>query len=78
MNNTTLANITLVADSTEAIAIGTTYIVGRCNTGNVSFVAGAGATIYSSGQADISVQWGKVVVFKTATNTWEIDGAVNP
>ena len=76
MNNSSAATITLVSDSTEAIPVGTTFIVGQVNTGGVTFAAGAGATIHSPGQLTIALQWGKVAVFKVAANTWEIDGAV--
>lgn len=78
MNNTIPAAVTLVSDSTEAIPVGTTFIVGQANIGSVNFVAGAGATIHSPGQLTIALQWGKVAVFKVAANTWEIDGAVSP
>ena len=76
MNNSSAATITLVSDSTEAIPVGTTFIVGQVNTGGVTFAAGAGATVHSPGQLTIALQWGKVAVFKVAANTWEIDGAV--
>ena len=76
MNNSSAATITLVSDSTEAIPVGTTFIVGQVNTGGVTFEAGAGATVHSPGQLTIALQWGKVAVFKVAANTWEIDGAV--
>jgi hypothetical protein len=78
MNNTIPAAVTLVSDATEAIPVGTTFIVGQANVGSVTFVAGAGATIHSPGQLTIALQWGKVAVFKVAANTWEIDGAVSP
>ena len=78
MNNTSPAAITLVGDVTEAIPVGTTFIVGQANIGSVTFVAGSGATIHSPGQLTIALQWGKVAVFKVAANTWEIDGAVSP
>lgn len=76
MNNSSAATVTLVSDSTEAIPVGTTFIVGQVNTGGVTFVAGSGATVHSPGQLSIALQWGKVAVFKVAANTWEIDGAV--
>jgi hypothetical protein len=75
-NSSATITITLVSDATEAIPIGTTIIVGRVGIGEVLFVAGAGATVYSSGQQDIAMQWGKVSIIKTAANTWEMDGAV--
>lgn len=76
MNNSSAATVTLVSDATEAIPVGTTFIVGQVNTGGVTFVAGAGATVHSPGQLTIALQWGKVAVFKVSANTWEIDGAV--
>ena len=78
MDNSSAATITLVSDSTEAIPVGTTFIVGQVNNGTVTFVAGAGATIHSPGQLAIALQWGKVAVFKVAADTWEIDGAISP
>jgi hypothetical protein len=76
MNNASTATVTLVADSAEAIPVGTTYIVGQVNTGGVTFSAGSGATVYSPASLTIVARWGKVTVMKTATNTWEIDGAI--
>jgi hypothetical protein len=76
MNNASTATVTLVADSTEAIPVGTTYIVGQVNTGGVSFAAGSGATVYSPASLTIVAQWGKVTAIKTAADTWEIDGAI--
>jgi hypothetical protein len=78
VDNTSNITIRLVSNSDEAIVVGTTIIVGRCGTGEVRFEAGSGAYVVSPGRLDISVQWGKVAVFKTAANTWEIDGAVSP
>jgi hypothetical protein len=75
-NVSTTATITLVADSDEAIPVGTTYIVGQVGAGGVAFVAGAGATLYTPGSTTISAQWGKVTAIKTAADTWEIDGAI--
>jgi collagen type VII alpha len=63
MENNTTATVTLVSDTTEAIVAGTTIIVGRCGPGEVLFDVGSGAVVSSSGQLDISVQWGKVTVF---------------
>ena len=76
MNNASTATVTLVADSAESIPVGTTYIVGQVNTGEVTFSTGSGAVIYSPASLTIVAQWGKVTVMKTATNTWEIDGAI--
>lgn len=76
MDNASTATVTLVADSAEAIPVGTTYIVGQVNTGGVTFSAGSGATVYSPASLTIVAQWGRVTVMKTATDTWEIDGAV--
>jgi hypothetical protein len=76
MNNATTATVTLVADSIEAIPVGTTYIVGQVNTGGVNFAAGSGATVYTPGSTTILAQWGKVTAIKTAVDTWEIDGAI--
>jgi hypothetical protein len=78
MNNTSSANVTLVSNSTEAIPIGTTLVVGRVNAGSVTFVAGAGATVESSASLIVSDQWAKVTVIKTDTNLWEIDGGLAP
>jgi hypothetical protein len=74
MTNAVTATVTLVADSTAAIPIGTTYIIGQCGTGTVVFTSGTSATIYTPGTLSIAGQWGKVSVFKVAVNTWEIDG----
>ena len=75
VTSSTTSEITLVADSTEAIAIGSYFVVGRNGTGSVNFVAGAGATVNSvSGQLGIGNQWGKATAIKTAVDTWEISG----
>lgn len=78
MNNTVPSTITLVADSVEAIPVGTTYIIGQVNTGQVTIAAGAGATVHTPAGLDLAQQWAKVTVIKTAVNTWEIDGFLAP
>jgi hypothetical protein len=78
MNNTATANVTLVADSVEAIPIGTTVLVGRVNTGSVQFVAGAGATVYSPASLVLASQWAKATAIKVAVDTWEVDGNLAP
>ena len=78
MNNSGNATVILVADSTEDIPIGTTVVVGRTTANAVEFVAGAGATVYSSASLVIAEQWGKATVMKTAANTWEVEGNLAP
>ena len=77
MTNSTTATVTLVADSVEAIPVGTTYIVGQCGAGAVAFTSGTGATIYTPLSLTMLGQWSKVSVFKVATDTWEIDGGLS-
>ena len=75
VNSSSTVTITLVNDSTDAIAVGTMFIVGRAGSGSVNFSAGSGATIYSiSGSLGISPQHGKATVLKVATDTWEVSG----
>ncbi len=74
IDTTNNVTITLVSDGTENIPIGTTMIVGRLNSGAVTFVAGSGATVLAMGTLTMSTQNGKVTVMKTAANTWEING----
>jgi hypothetical protein len=76
MNNSSSATVTLVADSAENIPVGTTYIIGQCGTGTVTFSSGTGATIYSPLSLTIAGRWFKVSVFKVAANTWEVDGGI--
>lgn len=66
--------VTLVADSVENIAIGTSIIVSQAGVGSVAFSAGAGATVVSPVGLTLAQQWAKATVIKTAANTWEIDG----
>ena len=75
MNSASTTVVTLVNDSTEAIPVGTMFVVGRINSGSVNFAAGAGATVNSmAGALGISAQWGKVTVLKVTVDTWEISG----
>jgi hypothetical protein len=78
MNNSGNATVTLVADSVEAIPVGTTIVVGRTTANSVEFAAGAGATVYSPASLVIAEQWAKVTVLKVAANTWEIEGNLAP
>ena len=78
MNSSSNLTVTLVSDSTENIPIGSTIIVGRLNSGDVTFVAGSGATVLAIGTLVMSAQNGKVTVIKTAANTWEVNGDLTP
>ena len=74
MNSTLQTTITLPSDSGENIPVGTTIVVGNVNTGTVTFLAGAGAQVYSSSTLTISNRWAKVTVMKTDANVWELEG----
>ena len=78
MNSSSNLTVTLVSDGTENIPIGTTLVVTRLNSGDVTFVAGSGATVLAIGTLVMSAQKGKVTVMKTAANTWEINGDLTP
>jgi len=78
VNNTSTVTITLADDATANIPVGTTFVVGAINTGTVTFAAGGSATVGSvAGLMNITDQWGKVTVLKTAANTWEIAGQLS-
>ena len=77
MNNASNAGITLVSDATEAIPVGTEFVVVQMNVGSVTFVAEAGAAIISPGNYTITNRYGRVTVNKIDANLWEISGSLS-
>lgn len=78
INTTSNITITLVDDSTENIPIGTTMVIGRINTGAVTFNTNGISSILTPGGVNILQQYGKVTVIKTDADTWEIEGNLTP
>jgi hypothetical protein len=75
MNAATALNLTLPADSVVNFPIGSELHVSQVGAGQVSFVAGAGATINVRGNAlKIAGQHGAATAIKVAANTWLLAG----
>lgn len=74
MNNVSGASITLVSDATEAIPVGTEFVVVQMNSGSVTFIAEPGAAIRSPGNYTITNIYGRVTVNKINANEWAING----
>jgi len=69
---------TLPSNATAAIPIGAEITVCQGNTGTVTFVAGSGATVNSTGSLKIARQYGVVFAKKTSVNAWSLSGDVEP
>lgn len=70
------ATITLVDDATSPIPIGTSCIVSKTGNGTVSFTHTGNAIILTEGGLSVAKRYGKVLILKVSTNTWELSGSI--
>jgi hypothetical protein len=70
------ATISLVDEDTNPIPVGTSCIVSKTGNGSVTFTHTGNAVILTEGGLSVSKRYGKVLVLKVATNTWELSGSV--
>ena len=78
MDNGSANTLTIPANSSVAIPVGTVITVGQKGSGTTTIDAATGVTLngVSGGQGDISAQWATVMLRKTATDTWEAWGSI--
>ncbi len=67
-------NVTIPADSTLNLPIGTSIDVLQTNTGAVAIAAGAGVTVNATPGLTLRTQWSSATLFKRAANTWVVYG----
>jgi hypothetical protein len=75
INSTSARVVTLPNDTTATIGVGESGVVRRMNTGTVTFAPDIGVTINAVG-LNIAARWVAVSWIKTASNTFEIWGAL--
>lgn len=76
MNNTATATVTVPAESSVNFPIGSVVYVNRLNTGTVALAAGAGVTLYRTGNLGL---YEEIILRKRASDTWVvIDQPQNP
>ena len=70
--------ITLETNANQAIAVGSLFTVTRVGTGAVIIDAVAGVTLNGTdgAQQSIAERWQTVTLYKRATNSWVIGGAI--
>ena len=77
--NASAITVTVPANATVALAVGTQIAVMQTGAGQVTLAAAAGVTINSFNSAKKIVgNGGLAVLVKTATNTWQVAGALVP
>lgn len=69
--------VTIPANATTGIAVGSTFSVVQIGAGVTTIQAAAGVTLngVAEGSADLSGQWGGISLYKRATDEWVIQGA---
>jgi hypothetical protein len=69
--------ITLPAEGTEAIEIGSLYTISNVGEGVVTITAASGVYLNSdlAGSVTLPDQWAGVTLYKRATNAWVVQGA---
>lgn len=73
----TQINITVPPNSTVAFPVGTTIIIARTGVADVAVVAGSGVTINSADSyKKINKQYETMALYKLATDTWLLYGAL--
>ena len=76
-SNASAITITVPPNSSAAYAVGTQIGVMQTGAGQVTLAAGAGVTLNSYNSAKKIVgNGGMAVCIKTATNTWQLSGAL--
>lgn len=77
MTSASANTVTIPANATTGIEIGSTFSVVQIGAGVTTIQAAAGVTLngISEGSADISGQWGGVSLYKRGANEWVIQGA---
>jgi hypothetical protein len=74
MNYATTSSVVIPADNVTNLPIGSAILITQIGTGTVTTTASSGVTLLSPETFNISKQYGKVVLIKTSSNLWEIDG----
>lgn len=74
VNSTSATNVTLPPNSTVPLAVGTTLIVAQLNTGQVTFVAGAGVTINGTPGVKLRTRYSAATCVKVSADNWLIMG----
>ena len=74
MSNAGANTLTVPPNSSVAFPVGTRIDVGQDGSGQTTIAAGAGVTIHTPETLKIRKQWGKVTLFKRATDTWDVEG----
>lgn len=79
MNVASANNLTIPLNATQAFPTGTTITIHQIGAGQTTIVATGGVTINSeNGWTKIQGQYASVVITKTATNTWDLEGTLAP
>lgn len=78
MNVAAVNTVTIPANATQALPIGTSININQEGVGITTIKAASGVTLrgVSQGQCQITARYGIATVFKRATNDWIIFGAV--
>jgi hypothetical protein len=77
MNVAGANNLTIPLNATQAFPVGTAIIIQQIGAGQTSIVATGGVTINSAnGWVKIAYQYASVVITKTATDTWDLEGTL--
>jgi hypothetical protein len=75
LSNAAAITLTVPQDSDESIAIGTYIDLYQLGAGQVTVVAGSGATLRVSGlTAKLRAQYSRATVQKVSANTWSLGG----
>jgi hypothetical protein len=69
-NNALGVEVTLQADADDDIQVGATILINNVGTGAVTFAAGTGATLATTGNSIAAGAAGLLI--KTAANTWAV------
>lgn len=72
------AVVTIENDGVINMPVGSSVIISWNGAGSVSLAGAVGVTIISPDSLTIGKQYGKIVVIKTASNYWEVEGNLAP
>lgn len=79
MNVASSNTVTIPPDSTVDFPVGSRRVIRQIGTGQTAIVAGSGVTLNSpNGWLNIAYRYASVVITKTSTDEWNIEGTLAP
>lgn len=77
-DSATAVDYQVPTNATLPLPVGTTIVIGQIGAGQVTLAPAVGVTIRTPETLTTRKQFGKVTLIKVATNTWDVEGNLEP